>query len=36
MAKFARVDRCAALAVGAFTMLLLVGMSWLVGRAQIH
>jgi hypothetical protein len=35
MTTLSRADRWAALAVGAFTMLLLGGMSWLIGSARI-
>jgi hypothetical protein len=35
MTTLSRADRWAALAVGAFTLLLLGGMSWLIGGARI-
>ena len=35
MTTLSRADRWAAIAVGAFTMLLLGGMSWLMGHAWI-
>ena len=35
MTTLSRADRWAAIAVGAFTLLLLGGMSWLIGHAPV-